>query len=91
MRTGATYIALVRGYAPGLVRLSGCLVAVSCLVQLRRHIVPGAEVGGHQLPRGSREKKEGMGWEAWTDLPTFIILFFFFFVYLHVVFDVNIP
>ena len=28
----------------------------------------GAEVGGHQLPRGSREKKEGMGWEVWTDL-----------------------
>ena len=53
--------------------------------------VPGAEVRGHQLPRGSREKKEGMGWEVWTDLPTFIILFFFLFVYLHVVFDVNIP
>lgn len=108
MRTGATYIALVRGYAPGWVRLSGGLVeryplrlphpkillgkvsqnqltgspqgtdksalsgfqrgsTVSCRMRgatsrpfgwhVLRHIVPGAEVGGGQLPR--KRKRRG--------------------------------
>ena len=60
-RTGATYIALVRGYAPGLIRLSGGLVVVSCLVRLRAAYFPGTEVGGHQLPQGIGRRKKGLG------------------------------